>query len=57
MDLTTCDVTDHPALAPGDWLELMGPRCPPEDLAAACGTNAYEILTSLAPRIARTYSA
>jgi alanine racemase len=57
MDLTTCDVTDHPALAAGDWLELIGPRCPPEALAAAAGTNAYEILTSLAPRIARTYAA
>ncbi len=57
MDLTTSDITDHPALAAGDWLELLGPRCPPEDLAAACGTNAYEILTGLSPRIARTYSA
>ena len=57
MDLTTCDMTDHPMLGPGDWLELMGPRCPPEDLAAAAGTNAYEILTGLGPRIARTYRA
>ncbi len=57
MDLTTCDITDHPALAAGDWLELLGPRCPPEAVAAAAGTNAYEILTGLSPRIARTYSA
>lgn len=57
MDLTTCDMTDHPLLGPGDWLELMGPCCPPEDLATAAGTNAYEILTGLGPRIARTYTA
>lgn len=55
MDLTTCDVTDHPLLAPGDWLELLGPHSPPETLAAAAGTNAYEILTGLGPRIARTH--
>ena len=55
MDLTTCDVTDHPALGPGDWLELMGPRCPPDEVAEAAGTNAYEILTGLGPRVVRTY--
>ena len=55
MDLTTCDVTDHPALGPGDWLELMGPHCPPDDVAAAAGTIAYELLTGLGPRIARFY--
>jgi alanine racemase len=54
MDLTTCDVTDHPTLHPGDWLELMGPRVTPDDIAAAAGTSAYELLTGLGPRIART---
>jgi alanine racemase len=57
MDLTTCDVTDHPAIAVGDWLELMGPRCSPDALAEAAGTNAYEILTGFGPRIARAYAA
>ena len=56
MDLTTYDATDHPALAPGDWLELMGPHLPPETVAAAAGTNAYEILTSLGRRYARDYT-
>ena len=56
MDLTTCDVTDHPGLGPGDWLELMGPRCPPDEVAAAAGTNAYEILTGLGRRVQRAYS-
>src|SRR4029453_2033773 len=53
MDLTTCDVTDHPGLAPGDWLEVMGPRCTPDEVAEAAGTNAYEVLTGLGSRIAR----
>ena len=56
MDLTTCDVTDHPALAPGDWLELMGPRCPADELARVAGTSPYEILTGLGPRITRSYA-
>ncbi|WP_239002773.1 alanine racemase [Rhodovastum atsumiense] len=53
MDLTTCDVTDAPPVVPGDWLELMGPTITPDDIADAAGTNAYEILTGLGPRIAR----
>jgi alanine racemase len=57
MDLTTYDVTDHPTLGPGDWLELIGPRCTPDDVAEAAGTNAYEILTGFGPRIVRAYTA
>jgi len=57
MDLTTCDVTDHPAIRAGDWLELIGPHCPPDAVAAAAGSNAYEILTGLGPRITRAYAA
>ena len=57
MDLTTCDVTGHPCLGPGDWLELIGPRCPPDAVAAAAGTNGYDILTGLGPRVARVYPA
>ncbi len=57
MDLTTFDVTDHPALRPGAWLELIGPDLPPDEVAACAGTNAYEILTSLGPRYERDYTA
>jgi alanine racemase len=56
MDLTTCDVTDHPALRAGDWLELMGPRQTPDALGAMAGTIGYEILTGLGPRIQRVYT-
>ena len=55
MDLTTFDATDHPALRPGAWLDLIGPGQDVDDVAAAAGTNGYEILTALGPRIARRY--
>ena len=55
MDLTTFDVTDHPAAQPGDWLELLGPHLSPDTLAEAAGTNGYEVLTSLGRRFQRVY--
>ncbi len=55
MDLSAYDVTDHPAIGPGDWLELIGPRRPPDVVAAAAGTNGYEMLTSLGRRFHRVY--
>jgi alanine racemase len=57
MDLTTFDVTDHPTVSPGSWLELIGPACTPDDVAAAAGTNGYEVLTSLGHRFHRVYRA
>ena len=56
MDLTTFDATDHPALLPGAWLELIGPARSPDDVAEAAGTNGYEVLTSLGRRFARLYT-
>jgi alanine racemase len=55
MDLSTFDVTDHPAIGPGSWLEVIGPACTPDDVAAAAGTNGYEVLTSLGRRFHRVY--
>jgi len=55
MDLTTFDVTDIPAVAVGAWLELIGPAQTPDDVAAAAGTNGYEVLTSLGRRLCRVY--
>ena len=54
MDLTTFDVTDTPALAPGSWLDLIGPGGV-DALAELAGTNGYEILTSLGSRYPRHY--
>jgi alanine racemase len=53
MDLTTYDVTDAPGVQPGSLLELIGPQCPVDTVAAAAGTNGYEILTSLGRRTDR----
>jgi alanine racemase len=55
MDLTTFDVTGHPAVQPGAWLELLGPAQTPDDVAIAAGTNGYEVLTSLGRRFHRVY--
>ncbi len=54
MDLSTFDLTGSPARA-GDWLELIGPGMPVDDVAARAGTNGYEILTGLGPRYRRVY--
>jgi alanine racemase len=55
MDVTTFDVTGHPAVQPGCWLELLGPAQTPDDVAVAAGTNGYEVLTSLGRRFHRIY--
>ena len=55
MDLTTFDVTDAPAARPGAWLELIGPSILIDEIAVRAETNAYELLTSLGHRYARTY--
>jgi alanine racemase len=55
MDLTTFDVTDHPGVQPGCWLEILGPHLSPDDVAVAAGTNGYEVLTSLGHRFHRVY--
>ena len=55
MDLATFDLTDAPTARAGDWLELIGPALPVDEVAARAGTNGYEILTSLGRRYRRTY--
>jgi alanine racemase len=55
MDLTTYDATDHPGIAVGSWLELIGPDHSPDQVAEAAGTNGYEVLTSLGRRFHRRY--
>ncbi|HKM63607.1 MAG TPA: alanine racemase [Acidisphaera sp.] len=56
MDLTTYDASAAPHLRPGDWIELIGPHCTPDDAAEAAGTNGYEVLTALARRCERIYT-
>jgi alanine racemase len=56
MDLTTFDVTAVPGAVQGSWLELIGEGQTPDDVAAAAGTNGYEVLTSLGRRFHRIYA-
>lgn len=55
MDLSTFDVTECPRVARGDWLDLIAPGLPVDDVARAAGTNGYEVLTSLKQRFERIY--
>ena len=54
MDLTAIDVTGL-KVGPGDLIELFGPHHPIDAAAADAGTIAYELLTSVSPRVQRTY--
>ena len=56
MDLVTIGTThlkDKPA--PGGMIEILGDHQTVDDLAAACGTIGYEILTALGSRYQRFY--
>ena len=59
MDLTVVDVTDHPAVRPGDETVLLGQQgtaaITANDLAAWQDTISYEILCRIGPRVTRVY--
>lgn len=55
MDLCMIDVTDVPSVSVGDSVEIFGPDMPVECLAEILDTIPYEILTSVSPRVSRTY--
>jgi alanine racemase len=59
MDLITIDVTDAPegAAKAGETVTLLGDGIGVDDVAAAAGTNGYEILTSLGGRYQRRFVA
>jgi alanine racemase len=57
MDLITLDVTDAgDAARPGERVQMLGPSVPLKAVAAAAGTNSYEVLTALGS-VARSYGA
>lgn len=55
MDMTAIDVTALPedTVKRGDWVELIGPHLPVDEVARRAGTIGYEILTSLGARYER----
>ena len=57
MDLVTIDATDVPEAdcQPGAMVEVMGAHTTADDLAEFARTNAYEVMTALGRRYARTY--
>ncbi|MGL3606631.1 alanine racemase [Rhizobium sp. G187] len=57
MDLTVFDVTDLPEnqVRNGDYVELVGPAMPLDEVARAAGTIGYEMLTGLGLRYERVY--
>ena len=57
MDLITVDVTalPEPETRPGIIVDLLGNGIDLDDLAAAAGTIAYELLTRWGPRMKRDY--
>jgi alanine racemase len=54
MDLLAIDVADAQVTV-GDAVELLGPNAQVDDLAAAAGTVAHEVLVRLSRRAQRTY--
>ena len=55
MDVCAVDVTGL-EVAVGDPVELFGPNRALDDAAAAAGTVAWELLTSVGPRVTRLYT-
>jgi alanine racemase len=55
MDMCMVDVTRLEKVKAGDAVEIFGSTIPIEDLAEACGTIPYEILTGISPRIPRIF--
>jgi len=53
MDLVTVDLRTRPAARPGDPVILWGRGLPAEEIAEHVGSIAYELVTRIAPRIAR----
>lgn len=58
MDLTLVDVTDCPGVREGDEVEVMGGDGPSAwEIADWAGTNAWQALTAIGPRVPRVHEA
>jgi alanine racemase len=51
MDMIAVDITDLPPVQLGDPVELWGERLPVEEIAAAAGTAAYELICAVSQRV------
>ncbi len=57
MDMLAVDLSDLPDARVGDPVELWGAQLPVDELAQACGTIGYELLTKVTARVPRRYLA
>jgi len=55
MDMLTVDLSERPEARVGDPVELWGSAVPVDEVARACGTIGYELLTRLSARVPRRY--
>lgn len=55
MDLTIIDITDIPDAKEGSLVTIFGQHPSIEELAKACQTIPYEIISRIAPRVVREY--
>ncbi|MEO8499660.1 MAG: alanine racemase [Vicinamibacteria bacterium] len=55
MDLTTLDATGAPSLRAGDEVTIFGDTPTAWDIAEWAGTNAWQVLTGVGPRVPRRY--
>jgi alanine racemase len=55
MDLTMVDLTDHDAVAEGNEAILFGDEPDAWEVAERAGTNAWQALTAIGPRLPRAY--
>jgi len=55
MDLTMVDVTDRPDVAEGNEAVLVGDAPDAWEVADCAGTNAWEVVTRIGPRVPRVY--
>ena len=55
MDMTMVDVTGIHGIREDDEVEIFGSHIPLEDVARACNTISYEILTGISQRVKRVY--
>jgi len=55
MDMITVDVTDIDGVSDGDEALLWGPGLPLDEVAAAAGSNGYELLTRMPGRAPRVH--
>lgn len=56
MDMLAVDLTDLPEAQVGDAVELWGRQLSVDEVARACGTIGYELLTKVTQRVPRRYS-